>query len=190
MHICRSYGPDKLKLWPLCHLTFKCDLDLQPTWANVSTGTSAFQREQLCHIILKPMHKCRSYGPDKLKLWPFCHMTFKWDLDPQPTWTNVSTGTSSCQGEQLYHIILKSIYKCRSMARTSSIYDRFGIWPSSGTLTCSLSEQMFQMAFLHVKENNCAILFWNPCINVEGMAQTNPDGRTTRSARTYTEMKF
>ena len=31
MHNCRSYGPDKLDLWPFCHLTFKCDLDLQPT---------------------------------------------------------------------------------------------------------------------------------------------------------------
>ena len=29
-----SYGPDKLNLWPFYHLTFKCDLDLQPTWTN------------------------------------------------------------------------------------------------------------------------------------------------------------
>ena len=26
------------------------------------------QGEQLCRIILKCMHKCRSYGPDKLNL--------------------------------------------------------------------------------------------------------------------------
>ena len=31
MHKCTSYGPDKLNLWPFYHLTFKCDLDLQPT---------------------------------------------------------------------------------------------------------------------------------------------------------------
>ena len=35
---------------------------------------------------------------------------------------------------------------------------------------------MFQMALLLPKENNCAKLFWNPCINVEVMARTNPDG--------------
>ena len=32
---------------------------------NVSSGTSTPQGEQLCQIILKFMHKCRSYGPDK-----------------------------------------------------------------------------------------------------------------------------
>ena len=30
MHKCTSYGPDMLNLWPSYHLTFKCDLDLQP----------------------------------------------------------------------------------------------------------------------------------------------------------------
>ena len=34
----------------------------------VSNGTSALQREQLCQIILKYMHKYRRYGPDKLNL--------------------------------------------------------------------------------------------------------------------------
>ena len=65
MHKCRSYGQDKLNLWLLYHLPFKCDLDLQPTWTSVSNGTSTHQGEQLCQIILKPMHKCRSYSPDK-----------------------------------------------------------------------------------------------------------------------------
>ena len=31
---------------------------------NVSNGTSPL-RVQLCKIILKSMHKCTSYGPDK-----------------------------------------------------------------------------------------------------------------------------
>ena len=48
------------------HLTFKCDLDLQPIWTYVSTGTSTPQGEQLCHIILKSMHKSTSYGQDKV----------------------------------------------------------------------------------------------------------------------------
>ena len=41
--------------WPFYCLTFKCDLDVQLTWTNVSN-------EQLCQIILKSMHKCRSNG--------------------------------------------------------------------------------------------------------------------------------
>ena len=89
MYKCRRYGPDKLNLWPFYQLTFKSDLDLQPTWTNDSNGTSTPQGQQLCQIILKSMHKCRSYGPDKLNLWPFYHLTFKCALDLQPTWTNV-----------------------------------------------------------------------------------------------------
>ena len=36
-----------------------------PEKKKVSIGTFTPQREQLCQIILKFMHKCRSYGPDK-----------------------------------------------------------------------------------------------------------------------------
>ena len=32
---------------------------------NVSNGTSPPQRQQLCQIVLKSMHFCSSYGPDK-----------------------------------------------------------------------------------------------------------------------------
>ena len=47
-------------------LTFDlCDLDLGPTQKNVSNGTSPHQGEQSYQIILKSMHKCRSYCPDK-----------------------------------------------------------------------------------------------------------------------------
>ena len=121
MNKCRSYGPDKLNLWPFYYLIFKCDLDLQPLWTNISTGTSAHQGEYLCQIkiILKSMPKCRSFSLDKLNLWLICHLTFV-------------------------------------------------------TLTFKLPEQIFQMAFLLLKDNNCAKLFWNPCINVEVMALTNP----------------
>ena len=57
--------------------------------------------------------------------------------------------------------------------RTSSIYDHFIIWPSRVTLTFNPPEQMFQMALLLLKENNCATLFWIPCINVSVMARTS-----------------
>ena len=39
--------------------------------------------------------------------------------------------------------------------------------PSSVTLTFNLPEQMLQMALQLLKEDNCAKLFSNPCINVE-----------------------
>ena len=51
---CRNYGPNK-------NFT-KCDLDLGPTRTNVSNGTSSRDGEQLCQIILKSIHNCRSYG--------------------------------------------------------------------------------------------------------------------------------
>ena len=75
--------------------------------------------------------------------------------------------------KDLCQIILKSMHKCRSYALTSSICDHFIIWPSSVALTFNLPLQMFQMALLLIKENNCAKLFWNPCINVEVMARTS-----------------
>ena len=38
---------------------------------TVSNGTFPPRGQQLCKIILKSMHKCTSYGPDKLNLWLF-----------------------------------------------------------------------------------------------------------------------
>ena len=60
------------------------DIYLQPTWTDVSYGTATAQAE-LCQIILKFMHKCRSYGLDNLSLWPLYHLTFMCDLDFQST---------------------------------------------------------------------------------------------------------
>ena len=72
------------------------------------------QGEQLCQIILKTMHKWRSYGPDKLNLWPFSHLTFKCDLDLQPTGTNLSKDTATPHGKQLWQLILISMHECKS----------------------------------------------------------------------------
>ena len=63
------------------------------------------------------------------------------------------------------------------MARTSSIHNHFIIWPPVVTWTFNVSEQMFQIALLLLKEITSAKLLWNPCMNVQVMAQTNPDGR-------------
>ena len=58
------------------------------------------------------------------------------------------------------------------MARTISIYDHFELfWPSWPWLSTYL--KMFQMELFLFKDNNCAKLFWNPCINVQVMARTS-----------------
>ena len=119
-------------------LTFKCDLDLQPTRTNASNGTATPQGDQLCQFILKFIHKCRSYGPDKLNL---CN---------------------------------------------------FQVWPWPSTYL----KKMTQMAFLLIKDNNYARLFWNLCMNVEVMVRTNTDRHkytrmhTCTKAHTYTEQKL
>ena len=59
------------------------------------------------------------------------------------------------------------------MAWTSSIYDHFDLYLTPMTLTFNLPEKMFQMALLLLEGNNCAKLFWNPCINVQVMAWTS-----------------
>ena len=120
------------------------------------------------------MHKCTSYGPDKLNIRPFWPLFDPCDFDLQPTWKNVSNGTSPPRGQQLCKIILKSMHKCTSYGRTSSVYDHFDIYLTPVTLTFNLPEKMFQMALLLLEGNNCAKSFWNLCINVQvtaGQAQ-------------------
>ena len=68
-------------------------------------------------------------------------------------------------------IFLNPCINVEVMAQTSSIYDHFIVWPPSVTLTFSPPKQMFQMALLLLKDNNCATHFTNPCINVQVMAQ-------------------
>ena len=123
MNKCTGYGPDKLNLWPFYHLTFKCDLDLLPTWTNVSNGSSLSWRQRLCKIILKSMHRCTSYSPDKLNIWPFWHLFDPCDLALQPTWQNVSNSTFPSWGQQLCKIILQSMHKCTSYGP-----DKLNIW--------------------------------------------------------------
>ena len=102
------------------------------------------------------MYKCKSYGLNKLNL--FYHLTFLALIFDQP--------------EQMFQMVLLLLKEnnCAKlfwnlyinvevMARTSSIYDNFIICPSSVTLTFNLPEEMFQMALLPFKENNCAKLF-------------------------------
>ena len=44
------------------------------------------------------------------------------------------------------------------MAQTRSLYDHFDLYLTPVTLTFNLLKKMFQMAFLLLKDNNCAKL--------------------------------
>ena len=111
--------------------------------------------ENNCAFILKSMHNLDGrYGPDKLNLWPFYHLTFKSDVGLHPTWTNVSNGKNYAK------LFWNPCINVEVMARTRSIYYHFIIGLQL-TLTVNLPEQMFQKALL-LMENNCAKLFWNP----------------------------
>ena len=70
-----------------------------------------------------------------LVLWAGSNLTFMCDLYLGSTWTNVSNGTSTHERKQFCKFVLKSIQNCRSCA-------------------LELPEQMFQMAHLHMMENN------------------------------------
>ena len=183
MNKCTSYGPDKLNLWPFYHLTFKCDLDLQPTWTNVSNGTSPSRRQQLCKI-LKSMHKCTNYGPDKLNLWPFWPLFDPCDLDlnlPKKMFKWHSGGTT-VQNYFEIHALLYKLWPGQAQYMTILTF----IWPL--WLWPSTYLKMFHIALLLLKSNKCAKLLWNPCIIIQVMVRTNPDGCT--DVRTCTEQKL
>ena len=126
-----SFDPDKFNLWPFYHLTLKCDLDLQTTCTIVSNGTATPQAEQLCHIILKSMHKCRSYGPDKLN---WCDLQVR-------TWpsTYLQNCISPLQENNCAKLYWNPCINVEVMARTSSIYDHFIIWPGQAQFMTILS---------------------------------------------------
>ena len=131
-------------------------------------------------LFLKSMHKCTRYGPDKLNIWQFWHLFDPCDLDLQPTWKNVSNGTFLLQGNNTVKLFWNPCINVQVILRLSSIhvYDHFDPYLTRVTLTFNLPEKMFQMALLLLKGNNCAKLFWKPCVIVQVMFRTNPDGRT------------
>ena len=150
---------------------------------------NTFEGEQLCQIILKSMHKCKSYGPDKLNVWPFYYFTFKCDLDLQRTWTKFQMALELLKKNICAKLFWNPCTNVEVMARTSSIYDYFIVWSSSVNLTFNLPEQMFSNGTAIVKKTNYAKLFWNPCINVEVMARTNQDGPTDTPTHAHTPNK-
>ena len=223
----------KLCPWQAQFMTIlSFDLQVWPwpfTYVNkYLNGTSTSRRQQLCKIILKSMHKCNKYGPDKLNLWPFWSLFDPYELDLQPMWkmfqlalflfdynnyailfwipcinVPVMARTSSIydhfdifwplwpwpstflkmfkmallllKDNSCAKLFLKSMHKCTSYGPDKvNICDHFDLYPIPVTLTFNLPEKkMFQMALFLLKGNNCANLFWNPCINVQVMLRTS-----------------
>ena len=93
---------------------------------HVSNGTFTPQGEQLCQIILKSMHKCRSYGPYKLNLWLFYNLT----------WKKFQKELLLFKGNNCVKWSWNLGINVEVMARASSINDHFIIWPSSVSSTC------------------------------------------------------
>ena len=96
-------------------------------------------------------------------------------LSDLQVWSWPSTYLNKCFKWSTVTNYLQSTQKCRSYGPDKLNLDHFIIWPSCLTLTFNLLDQLFQMALLLLKKNNCTKLSWNPCINVEVMARTNPD---------------
>ena len=162
---------------------------IRPLWPwpstylkNVSNGTSPPRGQQLCKIIKLFWNPCinvqvkarRSIIYDHFDLY-LTPVTLTFSLPK-----NVSNGTSPPQGQQLCKIILKSMRKCTSYGPDEFNTCIWPFWPSFDPcdLDLQLPKKMFQMALLLLKGNNCAKLFWNPCVIVQVMVQTNPDGCT------------
>ena len=167
MHKCTNYSLDKLSLWPFSHLTFKSDLDLQPTWTN-------FQIELL---LLKDNNYAKLFWNPWINVQLMAWTSSVYDhiiIYLQPTWTMVSNRISTPQGQQLCQITLKSMHKC-----TSYGLHKLNLWPFYHlTFKCDLDLQFylnkcFKQHF-YSSRTTTAKLFWNFYV----MARTKPHGWT------------
>ena len=127
------------------------------------------------------MHKCTSYWPGQAQCMTI--LTFIWPLWPWPSTflkKMFHMALLLLKGNNCAKLFWNPCINVQVMLRTSSIhvYDHFDLYLTPVTLTFNLPKKMFQMALLLLKGNNCAKLFWNPCINVKVMVWTNPVGRT------------
>ena len=142
---------------------------------------SAKQMFRTAHHLLEvggiTMHKCKSYGPDKLNIWPFWPSTYLKKMFQMALLLLEGNNCAKsfwnpCINVQLWPGQAPYMY----MTILTFIWP---LWPRPSTHL-----KMFQMAFLLLKGNNCAKLFWNPLFIVQVMVWTNPDGCT--DARTHT----
>ena len=90
---------DHFRIWPL----------------SATLTYSLPQGEHLCHIIMKSMHNCRGFGPDKLNLWPFQHLTSKCDLEKRAH----NTPTTQAQGTHIHRTeIVTTMYLSQQVGLT------------------------------------------------------------------------
>ena len=107
------------------------------------------------------------------------------------TWTNISNGIATPQGENCAKLFWNPCINVRVMAQTSSIYVTFqcdlDLQPTCKNVSNGASPSQGQQL--------CQ-LFWNPRTNVEVMARTHPSWckltcvHSLMHAPTYTEQKL
>ena len=121
-------------------------------WVFPAFLPTLFQMNNCAKLFWNPCTNVRSYGPDKLNLWPFYHLTFKCDLDLRYTWTNVSNAIQLVKENDCAKLFLNPCTNVETMAGTSSVYDHFIIWPSSVTLTFNLPKKCFKRLFYYSRK--------------------------------------
>ena len=111
-------------------------------------------------------------------LWPrqaqfMTILTFIWPLWPWPSTyvKNIQMALFLLEDNICANLFWNPCINVQVLAWTSSIYDHFDLYLIPVTLTFNLPEKIIQMAFFLLEDNNCAKLFWNPCINVQVMVR-------------------
>ena len=115
------------------------------------------------------------------KLWPghaqfMIILTFIWPLWPWPStyWKKMfQMALLLLEDNNCAKLFWNPCINVQNTIRTSSICDHFDLYLTPVTLAFNLPKKLFQMAFLLLEDNNCAKLFWNPCINIQVMARTS-----------------
>ena len=100
-------------------------------------------------------------------IWP-SSVTLTFNLRKQMFWTALLI----LEDNKCANLFWNPCMTVPVMARTSSMYDHSDLYLNPVTLIFNLPEKIFQMALLLLEDNNCAKLFWNPCINVQVMVRT------------------
>ena len=116
-------------------------------------------------------------------------LTFIWPLWPWPStylikcfkWHFSFTRATTVQNYFEIHAYMYKLWPGQAQCMTILTFD-------SCDLYLQPTYKLFQTALLILKGNNCAKFFWNPCINVQVMVRTNPDG--CMDTRTFTEQKL
>ena len=159
MHKCKSHVPDKLNLWPFIIWPSRVTLHLlEDNCAKLFWNP--------CINVPVMARKSSTYDHFDLYLIP---VTFTFNL-PEKMFQMALLLLQDNNCETLFW---NPSINVKVMAPTSSIYDHFDLYLTPMTLTFNVPKKMFQMLFPLLQGNNCAKLFWNPCINVQVMLPTS-----------------